>query len=110
MRVVKSILGLVLVFALINGGLWFYYKTVNGDVHNEVNELETYFDDTEEELDELVEKANNETDEAVYNELVDEYNALNDEYNENIDRYNEAIEVMNNEFYLIPIPLGKSDK
>jgi hypothetical protein len=109
----KFVLGLVslaIIFGLINGGLWLYWKSVNGDEHAEVERLEGWLDEAESDLEDLGEEAENAASQEEYDEIAEEYDTLYDEYADNVDYYNESIEVLNNEFYLIPIPLGKSKR
>jgi predicted nuclease with TOPRIM domain len=106
-RLVKGILALIVLYALINGGLWAYWKVTNGEEQETYAELSDWLDEAEEELAELEEQAGNAQTEGEYNSIVEEYDSLFAEYEENIDLHNEAVEVLDNEWYLLPIPLGK---
>jgi hypothetical protein len=105
-----GLISLVLIFGLINGGLWLYWKSVNSDENAEIDKLEKWLDETEVELKVLANEAENAVSQEEYDEFAEEYNALYEEYTSEIDNYNESIEVINDEFYLIPIPLGKKSR
>jgi hypothetical protein len=110
MGMLKGILTLVVLFVSINGGLWLYYKSTHGYEQEEYARLEVWLAETEAELSELEDEAESAESDEAYNLIVDEHTALVGEYDEGIDTYNEVIEVLNKEWYLIPIPLGKSGK
>ncbi|MGM0922857.1 MAG: hypothetical protein ACQEWW_16860 [Bacillota bacterium] len=107
MRLVKGILTLIVLYGLLNGGLWAYYKVAHGEEQVTYAELSDWLDEAEEELAELEEQAEYAETEEEFNTIAEEYDSLFAEYEENIDLHNEAVEALDNEWYLLPIPLGK---
>ncbi|MBG9548833.1 hypothetical protein PUS82_02325 [Cytobacillus firmus] len=108
MKLIKSLAVLALVLGLINGGLWLYYKTANGEEHARLDMLGEWLDKTEADLDELQEKAQYAETQEEYDSIVSDYNFLADEYNRTASEYNEISESLE-EFYLLPMP-GKGGK
>jgi alpha-galactosidase/6-phospho-beta-glucosidase family protein len=105
----KRLIAIVVLFGLINGGLWIYWTSVNADERKEYDELQAWFKDEASKLTELKSEAESAESDEEYNQIVDEYNALQDEYNSNVEDFNMDVKLLNDEFYLIPIP-GRHSK
>jgi len=106
----RWIVTIVVLYGLLNGGLWLYYKNSHSYEQEEYARLEKWFDETDAKIAELEIQADNAESDDDYNKIVDEHNLLVEEYDNNIYTYNAVVEVLNKEWYLIPIPLGKGGK